>query len=122
VVERFQELRTYAQKTGDTSQYSAILADSALESAIQAVTTYRDKGCYMDITTHGGMTFQFEDVTPDHVVVLASRSETRALVCPASTKYYCEAFDGYYVVDRLSDGWYITYKEVRNVRPITPCP
>jgi serine/threonine-protein kinase len=122
VVERFQELRTYAQKTGDTSQYSAILADSALESAIQAVTTYRDKGCYMDITTHGGMTFQFEDVTQDHVVVLASRSETRALVCPASTKYYCEAFDGYYVVDRLSDGWYITYKEVRNVRPITPCP
>ena len=76
----------------------------------------------MDITDRAPMTFAFEEVSDTRVVVTAQRTETRALICPKSTKYYCETYEGYYTVERLTDGWYITGKGVRNNQAVQPCP
>jgi eukaryotic-like serine/threonine-protein kinase len=121
-VERFQGLRVNAQHTGDTSQYSTVLKGDALSSSIQAVDTYKNQGCHMDITDRAPMSFAFEKLSDTRVEVTAQRSETRALICPKSTKYYCESYEGYYTVERLADGWYITDKGVRNNQALQPCP
>jgi serine/threonine protein kinase len=121
-VERFQELRVNAQHTGDTSKYSTILKGDALSSSIQAVDTYKNQGCHMDITDRAPMSFAFEKLSDTRVEVTAQRSETRALICPKSTKYYCESYEGYYTVERLADGWYVTDKGVRNNQALQPCP
>ena len=121
-VERFQELRVQAQQSGDTSPYPSVLRSDALSSSIQAVETYKKQGCHMDITDRAPMSFAFEEVSEARVVVTAQRSETRALICPKSTKYYCENYEGYYIVERLPDGWFITDKGVRNNQPLKPCP
>jgi serine/threonine protein kinase len=121
-VERFQELRIQAQHSGDTSPYPSMLRGDALSSSIQAVETYKKQGCHMGITDRAPMFFAFEEVTDARVVVTAQRSETRALICPKSTKYYCENYEGYYIVERLPDGWFITAKGVRNNQPVKPCP
>lgn len=122
-VVRFQQIRFEAWRTCDTGKYPTVLkGDENIQESRDAVANYCALGCYALIVEEQPMSFEFEESTADRVLVIAHRVETRTLVCPTNTKYYCESYDGNYVTERFPDGWYITSKETLNLVPLTPCP
>ena len=122
VIERFQDARTIAYSTWDTSQYYSVLAGGALESALQTITQLRNADCRYHVSADREMRFRYEEVSGNYVVVIVSRSETQRRVCAGSTSYTCYVFDGRYVVERRGDQWYITGKSVQNLTETSPCP
>lgn len=121
-VERFQNARSIAYRTWDTDPYYTVLADYALKSSLRTIAELRRAACRYYISDNGEMQFHYEEVSADRVVVLASRSETQRRVCTGLTNYTCYIFDGYYVVERTGDKWYITDKSVQNLTETSPCP
>lgn len=122
VVQRFQQLRADAHRTGDTSQYATVLAGDTLTASIEAVNQYQRQGCHVDIVDTLPMTTTVESASANRVLVIGYRTETRTLVCPDYTRYYCERYQGYYTVEQMANGWYITNKDTRNLVALTPCP
>jgi serine/threonine protein kinase len=122
VVERFQDARATAYSTWDTGPYYDVLAGGALESALQTITDLRKADCRYYVGDDSEMRFRYEEVSTDHIVVIASRSETQRRVCSGSTSYTCYVFEGRYVIERRGDQWYITDKSVQNLTETSPCP
>jgi serine/threonine-protein kinase len=121
-VESFQSARYAAYATWDTGQYYEILADDALASSLKVIDQLRESDCRYYFPEEEEMQFTFEEVTSTRVVVIAHRYETQQRVCPGSTEYVCQDYDGRYVVEKLEERWYVTHKSVEDYTQVTPCP
>jgi serine/threonine protein kinase len=122
VVEGFQAARTTAYSTWDTTPYYDVLAGEALDSSLKVIAQIKAGECRYYITEDAEMQIRYEEESTHRVVVIASRSETQQRVCAGSVEYVCQAFDGRYVVEKMSDRWLITDKSVLNYREVSPCP
>jgi len=113
-VERFQEAKEKAQRTGDTSQLNQVLAGQALERQIDLVNATTAAGCYWEISLTEPLRVEFIELRgDDYAFVRVYKTETRRKYCDGTLDAVAEndSYSTTYVVERIGDAWYVTERE-----------
>lgn len=113
-VERFQDAKEAAQKTGDTSLLNRVLAGQALERQIALVDATTAAGCYWEISLTQPLRVEFIEVRSDnYAFVRVYKTENRSKYCDGELVASAEndSYSTTYVVERIGDAWYVTERE-----------